>query len=123
MGVGEQLQVGLHDNGSVILEESQAVTEVIAIVIQDNPIAGNDPKTIGPRLFTTRSEVHSAPTIIDTKPSTLENEIQEVPHQVSVGAIADSLLPFLKPSLIGTYAARETGKARVEPNPTQHLDS
>jgi len=123
MGVGEQLQVDLHDNGSIILEESQAIIEVLAIDIQDNPIVGNDPKTIGPMLSTTRSGVHSAPTIIDTKLSTLENEVQEVPHQVSIGAIGDSLLPFLKPSLIGTYAARESGKPRVEPKPTQHLDS
>jgi len=121
VGVGEQLQVDLHDNGSVILEESQAITEVIAIDIQNNPIVGNDPKTIGPMLVTTRSGIQSAPTIIGTKLSTLESEVQQVPHQVSVGAIGDSLLPFLEPSIIDTYVVLEFGKPRIEPNPTQHF--
>jgi hypothetical protein len=44
-----------------------------------------------------------------------------VPHWVSIGAIGDSLLPFLKPSLSGTYVAREFGKPRVEPNTTLRL--
>jgi hypothetical protein len=61
MGVREQLQVDIHDNGSVILEESWAIIEVIAIDIQDNPIMGN--------------EIQSAPIIIGTKLSTLENEV------------------------------------------------
>jgi hypothetical protein len=80
VGVGEEVQVDLHDNGSIILEESRAIIEVIVIDIQHNPIVGNDPKTIGPRLFTTKSGVQSAPTIIGTKLSPLENEVQEVPH-------------------------------------------
>ncbi len=52
---------------------------------------GNDPKIIGPRLFTTRSGVHSAPTIIDTKLFTLESEVQDVPHRALARVIGDSL--------------------------------
>jgi hypothetical protein len=29
--------------------------------------------------------------------------------------------PFLKPSFVGTYAARESTKSKVEPNPTLRL--
>jgi hypothetical protein len=40
VGVGEQFQVDLHDNGSIILEESWIVIKIIAIDIQNNPILG-----------------------------------------------------------------------------------
>ncbi len=53
---------------------------------------GNDPKTIGPKLSTTGNGVQSAPTIIGTKLSTRESEVQEVFHRMLVGAMRDSLL-------------------------------
>ncbi len=68
------------------------ITEVTTIDIQDNPIVGNDPKTIGPKLSTIGNGVQSAPSIIGTKLSTRENEVQEVFHQMLVGAMWDSLL-------------------------------
>jgi hypothetical protein len=40
MGVGELFQVDFHDNGYVILKESQTTTKVITIDIQNNPIMG-----------------------------------------------------------------------------------
>jgi hypothetical protein len=82
VGAREQLQIYLHDNGFVIIEESWVIAKIITIDIQDNPVVWNDLKTIGPMLFTTKSKVQSAPTIIGTKQSTPKNEVREVLHRM-----------------------------------------
>jgi hypothetical protein len=50
---------------------------------------GKDSKKIGPKLSITRSGVQNAPNTIGLKLSTPQNEVQEVPHQMSTMVIED----------------------------------
>ncbi len=69
-------------------------------------MVGNDLKTISPMLFTTKSKIHSAPTIIGTKLSTPKNEVHEVFYRMSTAVIGDyhghHHHPLLASSLIPT---------------------